>query len=112
MTDEFKTEELDREEILDLADAEGKKLGFLLATSPLDEKTKKAILDILEKASPEQIDAVIKFFEEEYLMAQNSDLNSWLKIQLENIKSEFEKKQDKLDKETIAKIDKLEKYLE
>ena len=111
MNNKLKMEELTREQILDLADAHGKKFGFLLATSPLDEETKSAILNILEKADSEQIDIIFKFFEEEYLMAQNQDLNTWFKIQLENIKFEFEKKQSDLDEETISKIDKMEEFL-
>ncbi|MFH1455286.1 MAG: hypothetical protein ABIF22_03140 [bacterium] len=111
MTNEIKTEELTREQILDLADAQGKKLGFLLATSPLEEETKKAILDILKNATPEQLDAIADFFEEGYLMAQNEDLNGWFKIQLENIKAEFDQKQQELDENTIKNIEKLEEFL-
>ena len=110
MTDDT-TNELSREDILDLADAEGAKLGFLLATSPLNEKTQKAILEILEKASLEQIDAITEFFEEEYLQAQNKELNDWLKVELETIKGESDAKQKVLDDATIGKIDELEKKL-
>lgn len=111
MTDELKLEELTREQILDLADAGGKKLGFLLATSPLDEGVKKSILGIIEKASLEQIGVITEFFEQGYLMAQNKDLNDWLKVQLKNIKNETDKKQEEVDKKTIAKIVKLEEKL-
>lgn len=104
--------ELTKEEILQLADAQGQKLGFLLATCPLDEKTKKSILNIIEKSSLEQIDVITKFFEEGYLMAQNSDLNEWLKIKLQEIKSEFDVKQQELDDKTIKEIDRIEEYLE
>lgn len=103
--------ELTKEDIIELADSQGQKLGFLLATCPLDEKTKKSILNIIEKSSLEQIDVILKFFEEGYLMAQNNDLNEWLKIKFQEIKTEFDIKQQELDDETIKKIDEIEEYL-
>ncbi|MFH1626516.1 MAG: hypothetical protein ABH971_00180 [bacterium] len=106
--DELEIDELSREQILDLADAQGRKFGFLLATSPFDEETKNAFLSIIEKATLEQIAIILNFFEEEFLKAQNKDLNDWIKIQLENIKFEFDIEQEKLDIETIDKINKLE----
>ena len=109
MNDEARLEELTKEQILDLADAQGKKLGFLLATCPLNEGTKEAILGIIEKANFEQINAISKFFEEGYLMAQNQDMNSWLKTELEKIKSDFDKKQEEVDTETTSAIEKLTK---
>jgi len=112
MTNDDSTfDELTREQILDLADAEGKKLGFLLATCPLDDKTKKGILQIIEKATPEQLAVITQFFEEGYLMAQNKDLNDWLEFEFENITHEFDKKEKALDDDTIAKMDVLEKSL-
>lgn len=111
MTDDITTEELSREQILDLADGEGKKFGFLLATSPLDEKTKEAILSVVGQATPEQLEAIITFFEEGYLKAQNADLDTWLKSQLTHIKVRFDKEQGKVDAETLKKMDELEKKI-
>lgn len=112
MNDNLKLEELTKEQILDLADTEGKKLGFLLAASPFDEETKKAILTIVEKANFEQIEAISNFLEDGYLMAQNKELNDWFKAQLENIKREADKKQEELDNETLSKIEELEGKLQ
>src|ERR1035437_3316276 len=109
MTNYLQTGELTKEEILDLADAEGKKLGFLLATNPLDIATKKALLDIIERATLEQIDAILKFFEEGYLVANNGDLNEWFKRKLEDIRDESDEEQNKVDDKTIKKISVLEK---
>lgn len=111
MKDEVTLNELSREQILDLADAEGKKLGFLLAASPLDEETKKSILESLSKLDSEQIGQATQFFEDEYLMAKNKELNDWLKKTLTSIKDEFDTKQKDIDDATIASIDKLEKKL-
>ena len=111
MTDDIITEELSREQILDLVDGEGKKFGFLLATSPLDEKTKEAILSVVGQATPEQLEAIITFFEEGYLKAQNADLDTWLKNQLTRIKVRFDKEQGKVDAETLKKMDELEKKI-
>jgi hypothetical protein len=111
MNDELKLEELTREQILDLADAQGKKLGFLLATGPLNDETKKSILDIIEKSSSEQLDIITKFFEEGYLMVQNRDLDNWLKERLKEIKYKFHDKQEKLDEQTLAKMGELEESI-
>ena len=54
MKDKIKKEELTKDDILDLADAQGRKLGFLLATCPLDEDTKVALVGIIEKLSPDR----------------------------------------------------------
>ena len=107
MNDELKLEELTREQILDLADAQGKKLGFL----PLNDETKKSILDIIEKSSSEQLDIITKFFEEGYLMVQNRDLDNWLKERLKEIKYKFHDKQEKLDEQTLAKMGELEESI-
>jgi hypothetical protein len=111
MTNYLQTGELTKEEILDLADAEGKKLGYLLATSPLDNETKKALLNIIEKATLEQIDAILRFFEEGYLMANDNELNDWFKKELEKIRDESDEEQNKVDEKTIKKIEALEKSL-
>ena len=111
MTKDLQQNELSREQILDLADAQGRKLGFLLATSPLDNETKDSLLGIIEKATQEQLDVIYNFFDEEYLMAQNQDLNEWFKGELEDIKTEFDKEQEELDKNTVEKMDNLIKSI-
>jgi hypothetical protein len=111
MTNYLQTEEFTKEEILDLADAQGKKLGFLLATSPIDNEAKNGLLNIIEKATPEQIDAISNFFEEGYLLASNYELNEWFKKELEKIRDEFDEEQNKVDSETLKKIDDLEKLI-
>ena len=111
MTKDLQQDELSREQILDLATEDGKKLGLLLATSPLDNDTKKGLLNIIENATLEQIDMILDFFEEGYLVANNSELNEWFKKELENIRDESDEEQNKVDDKTIKKIDYLEKLI-
>jgi len=111
MKDKIKKEELTKDDILDLADAQGRKLGFLLATCPLDEDTKVALVGIIEKLSPEQIEVVTDFFEEGLLAAQNQPLNDWLKEKMEKINKEYDTRQWAVDEKTIANIDNLEKSI-
>lgn len=99
-------EELSREQILDLADAQGRKLGFLLATSPLDDDIKNAIINILEEATPEQLDKLTEALESGYLQARTQDLNNFLKTELEIVKTEFDLRQKNLETKTLRKLDK------
>ncbi len=103
--------ELSKEQILDLADAQGRKFGFLLATSPLDTETKEAFLSIIEKATSEEINAVIDLFEEGLLRAQNTELDNWLKTQMEYIKFESEAKEKEIEQDALNKLSKLEEAL-
>ncbi|MEK7097781.1 MAG: hypothetical protein AAB906_02960 [Patescibacteria group bacterium] len=108
MADEqLKLDELTREQILDLADAAGRKLGFLLATSGLDDDVKEAIIGILDQATPEQLDILTNMFEEGYLRVQNKDLDEFLRNELENVKAEYEVKRAALEKDVLDKLDKL-----
>lgn len=103
--EELEMSELSREQILDLADAAGRKLGFLIALSPLSEEQKQAIITILEYATPEQIDKLTEIFESNYLEADNKELEEKFKSELEKIKAEFDVEQKILDKNTIKKLE-------
>ena len=104
---ELRLEELSREQILDLADASGRKLGFLLATSSLDDEIKEAILGILEFATPAQIDLLTQMLEDGYLNANNQGLNDFLRSELEEIKKDSAAQEEILEKATLEKISKL-----
>lgn len=109
--EELKLENLSREQILDLADASGRKLGFLLATSGLDESAKAAIPGILEYATPAQIDALSHMLEEGYLRSTNQGLDQFLKSELGSIKAEFDQQRGYLEEEVQEKLNDLLKKL-
>jgi len=108
MDNDSQKKDITREDVLELADVQGTKLGYLLAVSTLDEQTQRSILDIIGKCSLEEIDAIIDFFEQGILMAQNVELNEWLKNQLEAIQKDFDEKQEAIDKKAVDGIDKLD----
>lgn len=107
-TEKLEISELSREQILDLADAAGRKLGFLLATSPLTDEQKSAINNLLEFAAPEQIDKLTEILETGYLEAQNKDASAKFKTELEKIKIEFEQNIVSLNKNAFDKLKELE----
>jgi hypothetical protein len=109
-TDKLKLEELSREQILDLTDAAGRKLGFLLASSALDDEVKNAIVDILDQATPAQLDTLTQMFEKGYLRSQNKDLDDFLKAELEGIKADFKAIESDLEKETLTQLENLGPY--
>ena len=108
---ESQLNELSREQILDLADAAGRKLGFLLATSAFDDDVKNALLHILDEATPAQIDALSRLLEEGYLSAQNKAMDEFLKNELAVIKAEYDHHQSSLEKDVLLKLDDVSKRL-
>ncbi|MBI4992121.1 MAG: hypothetical protein HZB99_02785 [Candidatus Harrisonbacteria bacterium] len=107
--EQLKIEELSKEQILDLADAQGRKLGFLLATSSLDDDVKAAIVGILDTATPGQLDILTNMLEEGYLSVKNETLNNFLKSELESIQAEYEDQKIELEANTLEKLDELTK---
>jgi hypothetical protein len=110
--EDLKLEELTREQILDLAGAQGRKLGFLLATSALDENVKTALLGILECATPEQINLLSDMLEEGYLAAENKQTEDFLRLELVKIKKEFDEKENNLEEEILNKLKAIEEKLD
>ncbi len=104
--------ELTREQILDLADAQGRKLGFLLATSGLDTEIKEAILSIIDEATPEQINSLVGAFEAGYLEAKDADLDYWMKMQMNRIKWESEEQQRIVQDEALDTLREIEARFE
>lgn len=104
---DLKSEDFSREQISDLADAAGRKLGFLLATASMDAEAKSAILEMTKEASQEQIDLLIKVLEENYLEAENKSLKLLLKSDLVSVNEEYQSRKDVLEKETADKLNAL-----
>ncbi len=105
--EELKLEELSREQFLDLADANGRKLGFLLAISDLSQDIKDSIVNILDSATPAQLDALLEALESGFLEAKNKTLNDLLIEKLKLIKEDFDKKQNELELNTLKKLNEL-----
>ena len=106
-TTDLKLEELSKEQILDLADAAGRKLGFLIATSPLDDDLKMAIIGILDSATPEQLHKLSQILEWSYFNASQSVMNEFIKSELEAIESGYRDRRAILEGETLGKLNKL-----
>jgi len=105
--DQLELKELSREQILDLADASGAKLGVLLAASGLEDDVKEAIVGILQYATPAQLDEFINLFERTYLEEKNKTLINILASKLNEIKNTFNAKQTALDNETLKRLEKI-----
>ncbi|MBI2451307.1 MAG: hypothetical protein HYV52_03195 [Parcubacteria group bacterium] len=106
--DEKLLADLSREQILDLADASGRKLGFLLALSPLEDKIKESIMDILELATPAQLDKFSEMLELSYLESGNKELEESFKKEVEQIKTTFDEKEKALEEETLFILEQIE----
>ncbi|MDP3729606.1 MAG: hypothetical protein Q8R26_02565 [bacterium] len=109
--DILKPKELSREQILDLADAQGRKLGTLLALSPLADDIKVGVLSILEYATPAQIDALSTALEEGYLHAENKVMNDFLAAELRRIKNDSDREQKDLETAVLKDIETIEKKI-
>ena len=105
--EQLKLKELSQEQILDLAEAAGRKLGFLLATSGLADEAKDAIIAVLDYATPAQLDELTDILETGYLEAKNQALNKILAEKLAEIKLESDKAEEKLEQETLKKLENL-----
>lgn len=106
-----KLPDLSREQIFDLADASGRKLGFLLALSPLEDEVKEAIMEILDFVTPKQLDQFTQMLEDSYLTANNKELEENFKKEIENLKTTFEEKEKKLEEETLKDLERIESGL-
>jgi hypothetical protein len=104
---DLELENLSKEQLSDLADAAGRKLGLLLATAPMDADAKSAILEMIKGASPEQIDLLIKVLEENYLEAENESLRLLLKTDLISADSEYQSQKNVLEKKVAGKLNAL-----
>ena len=102
---------LSKEQILDLADASGRKLGFLLAMSPLQDEIKEGIISILKYATPDQLDALIEMLESGFLQSVNTDMEVFLKKELEIIKKEYDGRSNELDREVVEALEEVGKKL-
>lgn len=106
--DVLKLSELSREQILDLADATGRKLGFLLSTSPLTDEQKEAIVNLLQYATPAQIDKLLEVLENGYLLSQNKELEDAFMSKLEKIQTELGGGEKLLEEKTLKQLQQIE----
>lgn len=109
--EELKVSDLSREQIFDLADAAGRKLGFLLTLSPLKDEVKEAIMKIIEFATPAQLDKFTQMLEENYLKANNKNLEENFKKEIENLKTDFEENEKKLDEKISSSLTAIEEKI-
>ena len=98
-------EDLSREQILDLADAAGRKLGTLLAMSPFSTEQKEAFLNIIQDATPEQIGKLTEMLEDSFLMSHVRNLQIQFEQVLQEIKKADDQAQNNLAEETAKKLE-------
>ena len=109
--DKLNIKTLSREQILDMADAAGTKLGFLLATSSLVDEAKLALLSILEYATPEQLDILSEMLENGLIQAHNKEVDEFFKKEVEEIRKEYDTKKTDLDAAVIKDLEALAQKL-
>jgi len=89
----------------------GRKLGFFISALNASEEIKNSWLAILPQMSIEQIERLVNVFEEKYLQQETQYIDEEFKKVLAEIEKEKEKKLNKIDEETIEKIQDLAKKI-
>lgn len=100
------------DELQALAIQKGKKLGLLISELKIDDETRQAFLDLLPSLTLEQIEELTDALELKYLDAATRSEDKKFEEQLIQIKEEYTKKQEEIDKETIKQLEELEKALD
>lgn len=90
-----------------LAKAQGIKLGFLIGASNMSDEEKNAWASLLLEMSLEQIDDLTEILEAKYLDEKTKDVDEKFKTDLEYIKDKYNQKREKLNQNTLEKIQKM-----
>lgn len=98
-----------QENVKILAVADGAKFGFLVASLPIEDDVKEALLALAEKISAEELNALASALEVAYLDAQTQAVDMDFKSKLQQLKSETDQKQKQLNDEFLQKLETLDK---
>ncbi|MFA6106435.1 MAG: hypothetical protein WC745_02045 [Patescibacteria group bacterium] len=82
----------------------GKKIGFLIAGLNIPERAKEALFLIIEDFSLDQLERLNKILETRLISEETGFIEDELKIELEKIKNDYFKGEEKLNLETLAKL--------
>ena len=85
----------------------GRKLGFLIGASTMDDETKQGWFAILPEMRLEQIARLIDILEAKYLDEQTQDINKTLEQELDIIQKKYQQEREEIDQDTIDRIKKL-----
>lgn len=99
------------EEMINEAEKEGRKLGLLIASLPVSDADKEALLNLLPHFTPEQLMRFSAILEATYLNQKSGNLDKELVETLKNIDAEHKKKMGDLDNKTLKTLDELGKFL-
>ena len=102
---------LNQQELEELAKAKGQRLAFLLSAANIDDEQKEAWLTLLPEMSLEQLEKLVDVLEAQYLNQQTKDIDKEFAKDLTNIKNEYDQKEADLEKDTIEKMRKLTENL-
>lgn len=108
--DDQNLKDLTKEELEELMKVLGKKMALLLAASSMPKETKEAWLALLPKMSFEQIERLMKVLENELESKISPELEK-LNKELLILKDKFDQKKKNLHKQTIEKLEELEKEI-
>ncbi|MBU2579110.1 hypothetical protein KKA09_03270 [Patescibacteria group bacterium] len=98
---------LSEEQIKELLKAQGRKLGFLVASANISDEEKAGFIKIIPEMSLEQVARLIKILETKYIGEKTQDIDKQFKKDLEEIKSKYEEKREELNKDTLDKLQKI-----
>lgn len=93
------------------ADLMGKKLGILIASLPADDEIKEAFLALAEHASYADLIKLTDALEMLYLNSSARDIDEQFKKDLEALKSEMEKSEQKSDEEFLNRLKEIEEKI-
>lgn len=109
--DNLKISDLSEEQIYELIEARGRKLGILIGTSPLDDAVKADLMNVVQYATIEQLDNLIKVFEDKFCDVSTYNVNKNLEEAVKKIQSDYEKQSKRLQAETMKKISSIERQI-
>ncbi|MCK4744646.1 hypothetical protein KAS41_01130 [Candidatus Parcubacteria bacterium] len=93
-----------KEDLLQLAKDQGKKLGFLISSLNASDETKEAMLFLVEDMNLEQLEKMTEVLEAKFIGEQTPEVEEDFKKELEEIIRETVELGDELNKNTLSKI--------
>jgi hypothetical protein len=89
----------------------GRKLGFFISSLSAPEEIKNSWLSILPQMSIEQMERLANIFEEKYAQQETQYIDNEFKKILAEIEIEKDEKLNKIDEETLKKLNDLAKKI-
>lgn len=93
------------------ATALGQRLGWLIANAPISNDVKESLLTLLPQMTPEQIDRLSDLLLSEFLNNQTRGIDDKFKRELEKIKIQADKEEEKIIASANEDLGKLEQKL-